>query len=131
MSERHIQTTEQPTLAFVVSLLAGLWMLSAGSMMDGFGWGGMMGGWHGGMMGGWMWGRGMGNFGGLRPWFSIFAGIVVLIGAVVFYVKPQQRRGWGVVVLVASALYFFVGTGGLLAGALGVIGGVLALTTKE
>lgn len=134
MSDGQIQTTDQPTVAFVLSLLAGLWMLGAGSMMGGFGWGGMRGGWHGGMggmMGGWMWGRGMGTFGVLWPWFSIFAGIVVLIGAVVFYVKPQQRRGWGVVVLVASALNFFVGMGGLLAGALGVIGGVLAVSTKE
>jgi hypothetical protein len=73
----------------------------------------------------------MGSFGLLWPWFSIFAGIVVLIGAVVLYVKPQQRRSWGVVVLVASALNFFVGMGGLLAGVLGVIGGVLALSTKE
>jgi hypothetical protein len=31
-----------------------------------------------------MWGRGMGSFGVRWPWFSIFAGIVVLIGAVVF-----------------------------------------------
>jgi hypothetical protein len=123
MSDTQIQTTEQPTVAFVLSLLAGLWMLGAGGMMGGFGWGGMMGGW--------MWGRGLGRFGVLWPWFSVFAGIVVLIGAVVLYVKPQQRRGWAVVVLVASALYFFVGMGGLLAGALGVIGGVLALSTKQ
>jgi len=70
MSDVQIQTTEQPTVAFVLSLLAGLWMLAAGSMM---------GGWHG--MGGWMWGRGMRSFGVLWPWFGIFAGIVVLIGA--------------------------------------------------
>ena len=123
MSDGQVQTPEQPTLAFVLSLLAGLWMLGAGSMMGGFGWGGMMGGW--------MWGRGMGKFGVLWPWFNIFAGIVVLIGTILLYVKPQQRLGWGVVVLIASALNFFVGMGGLLAGALGVIGGVLALSTKE
>ena len=123
MSATQIQTTGQTTVAFVLSLLAGLWMLGAGSMMGGFGWGGMMGGW--------MWGRGMGTFGVLWPWFSVFAGIVVLTGAVVLYVKPQQRRGWGVVVIVASALNFIVGMGGLLAGALGVIGGVLALSANE
>ena len=43
MSETQIQRTEQPTVAFVLSLLAGLWMLAAGGMMGGFGWGGMMG----------------------------------------------------------------------------------------
>ncbi len=137
MPDEQIQTSEQPTVAFVLSLLAGLWMLAAGSMMGGIGQGNMMGGsrgmggamWGGGM-GGWMYGRGMANFGMFGPWFGIFAGIAVLIGAVMLYVKPRQRRGWGLLVLVASGLNFFVGMGGLLAGALGVIGGALALSAK-
>jgi hypothetical protein len=129
MSEAQIQRTEQPTAAFVLSLLAGLWMLAAGGMMGGFGWGGMMGGWHG--MGGWMSGRGMGNFGVWWPWFGVFAGIIVLAGAVMLYVRPEQRRSWGVVILVASALNIFLGMMGLVAGTLGVIGGVLALATKD
>jgi hypothetical protein len=129
MPEEQIQRTEQPTAAFVLSLLAGLWMLAAGGMMGGFGWGGMMGGWHG--MGGWMCGWGRRNFGVWSPWFGIFAGIVVLVGAVMLYVKPEQRRRWGVVILVASALNIFFGMMGLLAGTLGVIGGVLALSTKD
>jgi hypothetical protein len=120
MPEAQIQRTEQPTAAFVLSLLAGLWMLAAG---------GMMGGWHG--MGGWMWGRGTQTFGVWWPWFGVFAGIVVLVGAVMLYVRPEQRRSWGVVILVASALNIFLGMMGLLAGTLGVIGGVLALSTKD
>ena len=124
MSDGQIRRTEQPTVAFVLSLLAGLWMLAAGGMMGGFGWGGMMGGW--------MWGRGgIRGFGVWWPWFGIFAGIVVLVGAVMLYVKPEQRRSWGVVILVASALNFLLGMMGLLAGTLGVIGGVLALSTKD
>jgi hypothetical protein len=129
MSEGQIQRTEQATAAFVLSLLAGLWMLAAGGMMGGFGWGGMMGGWHG--MGGWMWGRGIQTFGVWRPWFGVLAGIVVLVGAVMLYVRPEQRRSWGVVILVASALNIFIGMMGLLAGTMGVIGGVLALGTKD
>jgi len=129
MPEEQIQRTEQPTAAFVLSLLAGLWMLAAGGMMGGFGWGGMMGGWHG--MGGWMWGRGTQTFGVWRPWFGIFAGIVVLVGAVMLYVRPEQRRSWGIVILVASALNIFFGMMGLLAGTLGIIGGVLALSPKD
>lgn len=129
MPDEQIQRTQPPTAAFVLSLLAGLWMLGAGGMMGGFGWGGMMGGWHG--MGGWMSGGGTRNFGVWWPWFGIFAGIVVLVGAVMLYVKPEQRRSWGVVILVASALNIFLGMMGLLAGTLGVIGGVLALGTKD
>ena len=130
MSEGQVQRTEPPTAAFVLSLLAGLWMLAAGGMMSGFGWGGMMGGWQG--MGGWMWGRGgIRGLGVWWPWFGIFAGIVVLVGAVMLYVKPEQRRSWGVVIVVASALNFLLGMMGFLAGTLGVIGGVLAMSTKD
>jgi hypothetical protein len=129
MPEEQIKRTEPPTAAFVLSLLAGLWMLAARGMMGGFGWGGMMGGWHG--MGGWMWGRGIRPSGVWWPWFGVFAGIVVLVGAVMLYVRPEQRRSWGVVILVASALNIFLGMMGLLAGTLGVIGGVLALGTRD
>ncbi|MFN4219069.1 MAG: hypothetical protein ACK4HB_07305 [Candidatus Bipolaricaulia bacterium] len=116
------QPVEKPIAAFVLSLLAGLWMLAAGGMMSGYDWEDM---------GGWMWGHGM-----MRgfaptlwwPWFGIIAGIVVLVGAAMLYAKPEQRQTWGIVILIASALNFFVGMGGLLAGVLGVIGGALALS---
>jgi hypothetical protein len=128
MSGGQIRRTEQPTVAFVLSLLAGLWMLAFGSMMGGFGWRGMMGGQG---MSGWMWGQGTPRVGAWWPWFSTFAGIVVLVGAVMLYVKPEQRQSWSVVILIASALNFFVGMGGLLAGTLGVVGGILALSAKD
>lgn len=121
MPEEQIQRTEQPIAAFVLSLLAGLWMLAAG---------GMMGRWPG--MGGWMWGRrNVRGFPLSSPWFGVAAGIIVLIGAVMLYVRSEQRRSWGVVILVASALYIVFGMMGLLAGTLGVIGGVLALGAKD
>lgn len=129
MPEEQIQRTEQPTAAFVLSLLAGVWIMAAGGMMGGFGWGGMIGGWHG--MGAWMSGRAIRTFGVRWPWFGIFAGIVVLVGAVMLYVRPERRRSWGVVILVASVLNIFFGMTGLLAGTMGVIGGVLALGTKD
>ena len=137
MPGEQIQTSEKPTAAFVLSLLAGLWMLGAGGMVGGFGFGGMMGG-QGGQFGmahyqgmnDWMWGRGAHVFGMSWAWFGLFAGIVVLIGAVMLYVKPEQRRSWGLVIVVISGLNVFIGIGGLLAGALGVIGGALAMAAK-
>lgn len=33
------QPIEKPTAAFVLSLLAGLWMLATGAMMSGYNWG--------------------------------------------------------------------------------------------
>jgi hypothetical protein len=130
MPEQQIQPTGQPTAAFVLSLLAGLWMLAAGAMMGGFGWGGMMGGWQ--AMHGWMWGRGsVRGFPFWLPWFGVAAGIIVLIGAVMLYVRSEQRRTWGAVILIVSALDIVLGMMGLLAGTMGVIGGVLALTAKD
>jgi hypothetical protein len=90
----------------------------------------MMGGWRG--TGDWMWGqRGIRGFGIWWPWFGVVAGIVLLVGAVMLYTKPQQRRTWGTVILVVSALNFLLGMMGFLAGTLGVIGGVLAVSTKD
>lgn len=122
--------------AFILSLIAGLWMLGMGGMMGGLRMGGMMGGesgryhqmrgWSG--MNGWMWGLGVYAFGAWWPWFGAIAGIVVVVGAIILYTNPRQQRSWGVVILVVSALDFLLGMGGLIAGALGVVGGILAIS---
>lgn len=138
MSGERVQPGGQPVAAFVLSLIAGIWMLSMGGYMGGFGMGGMMGRmgtgaygahrmyrWYG--MSGWMWGQGMHGYGAWWPWFGALAGILVIIGAIILFSKPEQRRAWGTVILVVSILDFFFGMGGLMAGALGVIGGVLAM----
>jgi hypothetical protein len=138
---QHPHAHEQNLLSFVLSLAAGIWMVATGGiMMSGF-WmqGMMMGGapyskygshyamygWSG--MYGWMYGRGLDTFGEWWPWFGFAAGFVVLTGAAFLYLNPQQRRSWGAMILAASALDFFLGMGGLVAGALGVIGGILAV----
>ena len=127
----------RPTAAFVLSLLAGLWMLGTGGMMYGMR---MMDGMDfmrdGGFMGGggsWMWGHGMMR--GIAPvwwvpWFGPIAGIIVLIGSTFLYSRPEQSRTWGLIILVVSALNLLVGMGGLAAGTLGVIGGALAISWR-
>lgn len=139
MVEAQEQPRGQLAVAFVLSLLAGLWMLGMGGYMGGFGMGGMMGGmgrggmhgyagmygWNG--MNGWMWGRGMHTFGLWSPWFGALAGILVIVGASILYSKPAQARTWGTIILVVSVLDFFLGMGGLVAGVLGVIGGAVAI----
>jgi hypothetical protein len=123
----------RPVAAFVVSLIAGLWMLAAGGMMGwgymgGYGWGGHMGENYGD----WMWKHHqmMHGYGGDAwwSWVGFACGIVVLVGAVALYSKPATARSWGVAIMVASVVDLFAGSGGLLAGALGIIGGVLAFT---
>ena len=121
----------QPTAAFILTLLAGLWMLAMGGMMYGMGPGFVEGD------GSWMWGRGMmrGMMPGFGlgfgfPWFGAAAGIILLIGSVFLYTKPEQSRTWGLVILIVAALNVLVGMGGLPAGALGVVGGSLAIAWK-
>jgi hypothetical protein len=127
----HNDTTmeQKPTAAFVLSLVAGLWMLGMGGMMyGGMGPGFMTGpGWGHGMMHGIMRTAGPGLW---FPWFGPLAGAVVIAGAVILYTRPAQAGTWGLVILLVSAINLFVGMGGFLAGALGVVGGALAMSSK-
>lgn len=134
MQEEPSQAAPKPVAAFVLSLLAGLWALIPGVLR--YAWGpSPMGGGMGShwTRGGWMWRHGM-----MRdmaplfwwPWFGVIAGIVVLIGAVMLYNKPEHCRGWGMAILILSALNLFIGMGGLLASVLGIIGGAMALAWR-
>ena len=118
----------KPTAAFVLTLLAGLWMLGTSGMMYGMGPGfvnGMGGMWGNGMMHGLM--RTLGPV-VWYPWLGPAAGAVLLVGAVILYSQPGRAHTWGVVILIVSLLNLFVGMGGLLAGALGMVGGALAMS---
>lgn len=121
--------TQKNLGAFILSLLGGLWMLSSGRVMyGGFGRMPMNADWGMGHM---VWGRGMvGQFGLWWPWFGALAGTVVIVSSIIFYLAPQYRRSLGTTILVASILNLFLGMGGLLASALGIVGGSIALTPK-
>lgn len=134
MQEKPSRAERKPVAAFILSLLAGLWMLVPGVL--GYAWwfpitGGWMHGEH--MRGGWMWRHGV-----MRdiapmfwwPWFGLVAGLIVLVGAVMLYSKPSQSQGWGIVILVLSAFNVFLGLGGFLASMLGIIGGALAIVWR-
>jgi len=121
---------EFQTGAFVLTLIAGLWMLAIGMMSYGFRWHHM----RGPMAGGWMWCNGMmGHFapGFMWPWLGLLAGIVILVGAVMLYTKPEQSSTWGLVIVVAAALNFLFGVGGVLASLLGLVGGALAMSSNK
>ena len=130
MIYREKSIMNQRTLvAFILSLLGGLWMLASGQMM----YGGvsrmpMNGGWGTGHM---MWGRGMmGQFGFWWPWFGTLAGTIVIVSAIILYFAPQYRRSLGTTILVISVLNLFLGMGGLLASVLGIAGGIISLRPK-
>jgi hypothetical protein len=131
----------RPFAAFIVSLLAGLWMLLTAGMMIAGRYGAqpttMMDGDHNGQGGRavswWAWRPDlMSAHGPGSPWptLGLIAGILVLIGALAILARPAKSRNWGLAILIASAVILAVGGAGFLACLLGIVGGILAMTWK-
>ena len=125
--------SEEGSIAFAMSLASGViiifgsvmpWLFFTNFQASPMGW--MMSG--RGMMGWWA-GPGFGG-----SWFlllPLIAGIMVLVGAIMINVRPQEKRIWGVLVLVFSIIGF-TGMGFSILGAiLGIIGGIIALSERE
>ncbi len=123
MTDNRPQPVERPIAAFVLSLLAGLWLLARSGMM--YRWSNEA--WHGRMhrlMGEW----GPGGFYTLEwPWFGAVAGIVLLVAAVALYVRPEACRGWGIVILLTAGLQLLFGMGGFLPEIMALVAGALAV----
>lgn len=131
---------EKPTAAFILSLVAGVFIILGGGAMsmmasyfgrygDQYGYG-MMGRNWGGMMGtGFgMWGFAFGAMGVL----GIIFGVIVIISAIMLNSKPEQHSTWGSLIVLFSVLSIFGSAmGGFGIGLiLGLIGGILAITWK-
>ena len=107
---------EKPTAAFVLSLLAGIFILLGGALLAAIG---------------------AAIFAFVPAVGLVFGvvglvfGILVLVGAVMLYTHPDQHVTWGVIILVFSILSIFTALGGFLIGLiLGIIGGALAIAWK-
>jgi hypothetical protein len=124
---------DRPTTAFIISLVAGIFIILGGSMMSllGYGFMGMMGryGGFGGMMGP---GFGMMGFAfGMMGILGLVFGVIVIISANMLNSKPNEHSTWGTLILIFSVLSIFGSAGGLGVGLiLGIIGGILAITWK-
>jgi hypothetical protein len=137
---------EKPTVAFILSLIGGIFILLGGgmmSMMGSFGYGGyggMMNGYwgyggYGGMMGRYWSSPGFGmmggyGFSGVLGIVGVLFGIVVIVSALMLYNHPTDHSKWGILILIFSVLSIF---GSAMAGfgvglILGVLGGIFALT---
>ena len=108
--------TERPTAAFVLSLLAGIFILLGGALLAAIG----------------------AAIFAFVPTIGLVIGVVglafgilVLVGAVMLYMRPDQHVTWGVIILVFSILSIFTALGGFLIGLiLGIVGGALAIAWK-
>jgi hypothetical protein len=131
--------TEKPTIAFLLSLIGGIFILLGGGVMSMFGGFGGYGGY--GMMGGFrgMMGHQYPSY-GMMGWFGfglfgvlgLIFGIIVIISAFMLNSKPQEHSTWGTLIVIFSVLSVF---GSMMGGfgvglILGLIGGILAITWK-
>ncbi|WP_394698835.1 hypothetical protein [uncultured Methanoregula sp.] len=120
---------ESPTTILVLSHLGGILMVISGisSLFMGALFGSMMG-----MMGI--------QIPGITPAFigsmiaatgiwGIICGILVIAGAWKIGSDPAgSHKNWGMIILIFSVLSFFGGSGFLVGGILGIVGGYLAIT---
>jgi hypothetical protein len=124
-------TEEKPTAAFILSLIAGIFiilgggvMTMMGSFLGSYGYGMMR---YGGVMGAGL--RMMGFGGGVMGVLGLVFGAIVIISAFMLNSKPDQHQTWGSLIVLFSALSIFGSVMGFGIGlVLGLIGGVLAIT---
>ena len=115
--------SEKPTAAFVVSLIAGIFILLGDIFMMVLS----------SVLGGFAIGVGAGAAASLLILYGavglIFA-ILVLVGAVMLWMKPKSHVAAGVIILLFS-LFSIISTGGFIIGLiLGIVGGILAIVWK-
>ena len=137
----------KPVAAFILSLVAGVFILlgSVGMSMFALGFPGMMmGGIEGMQVGTGMTARMMASMmGGMMvPWMlgsvsvlaavGLASGIMVILGSVMLYTRPAENYLWGALILAFSVVSLLGSMGGLLVGlVLGMLGGILALTWTD
>jgi len=129
---------EKPVAPFILSLIAGIFILLGAIVMSMFtlgatsmtgtmsGMAGMMLGMYGGMS--------MGMMMGFAPALTVLglaSGVMVLLGSAMLYSRPSESQLWGAIILAFSVVSILGGMGGFLVGLiLGVASGLLALTWK-
>ncbi len=133
----------KPVAAFILSLVAGVFILLGSVVMFMFALGFpgmMMGGIEGMQVGTGMTASMMGGM--MVPWmlgsvsvlaaFGLASGIMVILGSVMLYTRPAENYLWGALILAFSVVSLLGSMGGLLVGlVLGVLGGILALTWTD
>jgi len=119
-----LSSSEKPTAAFALSLIAGILILINGVIL------GAVGSFIAPFI------PGMGEKAlvtgilGTVMVVGIILGLIVIVAAVMLYRNPAQKTMWGVIILVLSIISIFIGGGFIIGLILGIIGGALALTWK-
>ena len=111
---------EKARTTYTLALIAGI-LIAAGSLLRVF----FIPAWTfpmmpmGGMMGMWWW-----------PFPSILgliSGLMVIIGGMMLYNRPEERIGWGVLILLFSILGLTGGIIAIIGAIMGIVAGIMAL----
>jgi uncharacterized protein DUF6114/zinc ribbon protein len=113
---------EKPTAAFALSLIGGIFILLDGILLAVVGSAISFGGIAGASTAG-------GIVTALGAIGLVF-GLIIIIGGIMMYQKPQSHTMWGVIILVLSLISIVTGGGFIIGLILGLIGGILALVFK-
>ncbi len=108
-------TTEKPTAAFVLSLIAAIFIILNGALIAALG----------AILFAFFPGLGI-----LIAAVGLVFGIVVLVGAIMLWTNPSKHVGAGVIVLLFSIFSLVIGGGFILGFILGLIGGILGIVWK-
>lgn len=115
---------EKPTAAFVLSLIGGIFILLGGAIVAAIA----------ATFGGFLSMLGFGDFGlglAMVGTLGVIFGLLVIIGGVMMYMRPQQHVMWGVLVLILAIVSIPFSLVGLLIGfILALIGGILGIVFK-
>ncbi len=108
---------EKPTAAFVLGLIGGIFILILALIIT------AVGGALTGLVPG-------GGFVLIFGVFGLVCAILVILGSVMLYNKPETHTMWGVIVLLFSIFGFASGGGFFIGSILGIIGGALGIAYK-
>ena len=61
---------------------------------------------------------------------GLIFGVLVLLGAIMLYSKPANKKAWGIIIVVFSIPSVVTGGGFIIGFILGIIGGASALSRK-
>jgi len=65
------------------------------------------------------------------PWPCFFGALVLFGASLALYLRPKFRMETGLLIIVASLFVFMLGSGGIIPGLLGIVGGATAVATRD
>lgn len=119
-----MSSSEKPTAAFALSLIAGILIFINGAVL------GAVGSFIAPFIPGASETALITGILGSLTAIGVILGIIMILAAVLLYRNPAQKTMWGVIILVLSIISIFIGGGFIIGLILGIIGGALALAWK-